>query len=313
MGKVYQRVQRGMVFWFDPSKVYGEPTEFVGYNGRTYKSSIQNGKRPWLVVSNDEGNASSPTCNIVPITLEDKTSIPVHVYFQYEGKRQTILCEQPKTVDIMALGEYMYTVSDELMIEVERAQQIQYHIRAAVSYTDFNLDNTLKHLEAIVSHIIQEKSKNMQPNQSQIPVSAIEDTAIQLGQMIEDLVGTSQPITEQLKQEVKPEKKSELTPAPVKPATKPQKPNYSGMSAVEKFNAKYNRTSAKQQETKLEPKKITTTKPKRNTWTPESRQAYLDDCEKLSPQEVMIKYGFTTINSVFQTKYACKNALGKSI
>ena len=158
MSKNYSRVQRGMVFWFNPDKVYKEQMEFEGFKGKRYKTSIQHGNRPWLVVSNNEGNNSARTCNVVPITTEQaKTEIPVHVRFEFDGIPQLILVEQPRTVDIVALGEYMCTVSDEVMERVEKAQAIQFAIRPSVTYLDMTLDKVVDHLKNMVSYILQEK------------------------------------------------------------------------------------------------------------------------------------------------------------
>lgn len=338
MGKTYSRVQRGQVYWFNPTKVYGGNLNFTGFNGKEYKSSVQMGNRPWLVISNNEGNASSPTCNIVPITTEEKADIPVHVHFNYEGKRQTLLVEQPKTVDCLALKDYICTLSDDLMEKVEKAIAIQYSVRSTVTYADFNLDNTIQYLETLVSNII---SKKMEAQRNQVSPSQIEDAAIQLGQMIEDLVGEDvKPAVNQ-----QPEQKVDSTPVAkkaTKPISKPQlphscnpdkpnrpvkpvKPNYSGMSAIEKFNARYNMshpqgtidkdyggTQSERAKQTLSCEKDKKSSGKRNTWTVERRKQYLEDCDKMSPAEVQQKYGFTNIQSVFQTKYVCKNALIKA-
>lgn len=64
MNKHYSRVRRGMVFWFNPGKVYNHDTEYTISNDRKYSSHLQLENRPWMVVSNDEGNSSSLTCNI---------------------------------------------------------------------------------------------------------------------------------------------------------------------------------------------------------------------------------------------------------
>ena len=327
--RTYVRVQRGMVFWFNPERVYGKPKNYIGYKGKTYKSSIQNDNRPWLVISNNKGNSSSPTCNIVPITLEDKTEIPVHVHFTYEGIPQTILCEQPKTVDIMALGEYMYTISDDLMRKVERAMAIQCGIRPSISMVDFTLDNTVQHLEEIVSKILEFKMSEMKEEckKSSIPVSQIEDAALHLGQMIEDLVGeeikpmTNQPEPQKTTKEPEPIKQDKPVKLQLPHSVNPDKPNYSGMSAIDKFNARLEKSKQMNNHNidqaisnsigKLDISldSHTPTKGKRNKWTAESRKAILEDCDRLSPQEVMKKYGFKSIQSVFQTKYQCKNAL----
>lgn len=327
MGKNYQRVKRGQVYWFDPTKSYGGYDTYIGFNGREYKSSIQSGNRPWLVTSNDTGNSTSPTCNIVPITLEEKASLPTHVYFTYEGKHQTILVEQPRTVDCMSLGEYMYTVSDELMEKVEKAIAIQHGIRPQVTYADFTLDTVLPKLEEVIGQIISSKVDAIAKAQKHyLPVSQVEDTALHLGQMIEDLVGqefqsTKTEVAEERNSQPLAQAEEVKTQSIPHPADKPEKkpeqevghqknqssrPDYRGMTAVEKFNAKYNIQSSKPAEKAAEPQK------KRNTWTIEKRQQYLEDCEKLSPQDVMKKYGFSTLQSVFQTKYQCKNILTKA-
>ena len=298
----YSRVQRGMVFWFNPDKVYKEQMEFEGFKGKRYKTSIQHGNRPWLVVSNNEGNNSARTCNVVPITTEQgKTEIPVHVRFEFEGIPQLILVEQPRTVDIAALGEYMCTVSDEVLEQVEKAQAIQFAIRPSVTYLDITLDKVTTHLKNLVAYILQEKQVLIERQEELItngggavPTSNIEDAALQLGEMIEDLVGVS-----------KPEKPAEVF-----------KPQPAHGSQIEKFNQRLAKSQQikQQEQPKTQPtavgEEITTQKRKRNSWTEESRRAYLADCDKMTPQEVMTKYGFKSVQSVFQTKYACKNALG---
>lgn len=298
----YSRVQRGMVFWFNPDKVYKEQMEFEGFKGKRYKTSIQHGNRPWLVVSNNEGNNSARTCNVVPITTEQgKTEIPVHVRFEFEGIPQLILVEQPRTVDIAALGEYMCTVSDEVLEQVEKAQAIQFAIRPSVTYLDITLDKVTTHLKNLVAYILQEKQMLIERQEELItngggavPMSNIEDAALQLGEMIEDLVGVS-----------KPEKPAEVF-----------KPQPAHGSQIEKFNQRLAKSQQikQQEQPKTQPtavgEEITTQKRKRNSWTEESRRAYLADCDKMTPQEVMTKYGFKSVQSVFQTKYACKNALG---
>lgn len=106
-------------------------------------------------------------------------------------------------------------------------------------------------------------------------------------------------------------------PEPVKPTEQPKKkPNYSGMSAIEKFNARYNKTQDTEPKAETpkqpEPTKTKTSSGKRNTWTNEARMQYLKDCEEMAPREVQEKYGFKTMQSVFQMKYLHKNALIKA-
>lgn len=216
MNKHYSRVRRGMVFWFNPGKVYNHDTEYTISNDRKYPSHLQLENRPWMVVSNDEGNSSSLTCNIVPITLEPKSPLPCHVKFMYEGKWQTILVEQMRTVDTMALRNYMYIVSDEVLRNVEKAIAVQYAIRPSISAVDFTLDKTLEKLEKIVEGIIQEKMRTTKG--TTLSASQIEATALQLGQLLEDLC----------KDNLQEETSSEDSHKPT-----------SHLSQVEKFNLRY--------------------------------------------------------------------------
>lgn len=309
MVKSYSRVQRGQVYWFDPLESYGGYDTYLAFNGKEYPSSVQRNKRPWMVVSNDIGNSTSPTCNIIPITTsETKSDIPTHVTYIFEGKTQTVLCEQIRTVDCLALKEYSHTVSDEILEKVEKALTIQFNIRPTVTYADFTLDSTIRHLEVVIANIISNKvelvKQELQKQQTPvgvIPKSQIEDAAINLSQMIEDLVGTikvedAKPIKEDTP-------KSTVSSHVIKPKITPT------MSQVDKFNARYNKENP---EPKSKKSVDTTKSAPRNKWTIESRQQYLNDCDKLSPQEVMKKYGFTKIQSVFQTKYLHRNALIKA-
>lgn len=313
MARNYSRVKRGMVFWLNMTKTYNLGLTFISpNNGKEYKTSIQRFNRPYLVVSNDQGNESAPTCNVVPITTEDKTDLPVHVKFTYQGVQQTILVEQPTTVDIMALGEYMCTLSDDIMREVERAQIIQNNIRPTVTYMDLKLENLLKHLEETVSNLIKEKLKAIQVEKEEVKTFAIEDTALQLGQMLEDLC---KPASNSVKTTTPLQESKQPTPQSTPSMPKQHKSKYAGMSAVEKFNARYNQAPSQTQPTQKagnagEPAK----KPsKRNSWTLEKRKEYLEDCEKLSPQEVMKKWNLSTVQSVFQTKYHHRNVLAKLV
>lgn len=93
---------------------------------------------------------------------------------------RAILVASPVT-----LRNYMYIVSDEVLRNVEKAIAVQYAIRPSISAVDFTLDKTLEKLEKIVEGIIQEKMKTTKD--TTLSASQIEATALQLGQLLEDL------------------------------------------------------------------------------------------------------------------------------
>ena len=58
--------------------------------------SEQRGRRPAVIVGNDVGNKYSPVVLAVYFTLQQKKTLPTHVYVRGHG---TALCEQIVTID----------------------------------------------------------------------------------------------------------------------------------------------------------------------------------------------------------------------
>lgn len=82
----------------------------------------QHGGRPAVVVSSNDGNEYSGVVEICYFTLQAKKPLPVHVPLT-AGKcyGSTILCEQVTTVDQCRLGDYIETLSDDVMKQVDTA------------------------------------------------------------------------------------------------------------------------------------------------------------------------------------------------
>lgn len=91
--------------------------------------SIQGKNRPWLVVSNNRCNQSSPTYTVVPLTTSNKIDLPTHVEFMTGEKQQTIMCEQIRTVAQQAFfntgSHYMFNMSEKYMALVDEALAVQ--------------------------------------------------------------------------------------------------------------------------------------------------------------------------------------------
>ena len=88
--------------------------------------SEQAGTRPVLVVSNDIGNRYSPVIVIVPITSRriGKKWLPTHVEVNVPEllkNDSTVLTEQIRTIDKLRLKEYLGSLPDYLMKEVNQA------------------------------------------------------------------------------------------------------------------------------------------------------------------------------------------------
>ena len=88
--------------------------------------SEQAGTRPVLVVSNDIGNQYSPVIVIVPITSRrmGRKRLPTHVEVKMPEllkNESTALTEQIRTIDKLRLKEYIGSLPDCLMREVDQA------------------------------------------------------------------------------------------------------------------------------------------------------------------------------------------------
>lgn len=289
MAKDYSRVQRGQVFWFDPD-IYHTPGTIM-VKGKEVNSSVQLKRRPVLVVSNNINNEKSWTCNIVPVTSELKPDLPCHVTYEYAGKTQTIEVEQIRTIDIYALGEYICTLNDNVMRKVEEAMVSQFSIRPSVRYLDISLNNVAEHLHELVQRILVEQGAIIaQPSSSEnsgIPISAIEDSALCLAETIENLV--KKPQVQQPSPVKMPSEKNQSVSMP---KLQDDCPNAGCNSVISSENK-------------------TRGGGKGRTVTPEvlsRREQYIKDCDTMPIEEVSKKYGID-LDKVMRTKYYYKYQL----
>ena len=107
----FQIIKRGDVFYADLP---------------VSEDSVQGGRRPVVVLSNDIGNAVSPVFICVPMTTKIKRSLPTHVKINNDKQLldSTILCEQIQTVGKERLGNHMTHLSDATMRTIENAVHI---------------------------------------------------------------------------------------------------------------------------------------------------------------------------------------------
>lgn len=80
------------------------------------------GDRPAVIVSNDKNNARSGCLEVVFMTTQPKKNLPTHVLIREDTARpSTVLCEQITSVDIGRFSDYMGTLTEEEMREVDKA------------------------------------------------------------------------------------------------------------------------------------------------------------------------------------------------
>lgn len=97
-----RKVKRGEIYWFD-----------FGQGG----GSIQNGRRPAIIIQADSFNKNSPTTVVAPITSVHKCRhLPSHIFIGEEfglAQPSMILLEQIRTINQDSLGPYIGIVDDK--------------------------------------------------------------------------------------------------------------------------------------------------------------------------------------------------------
>jgi mRNA interferase MazF len=97
-------------------------------------SRVQGGKRPVIIVSNDQCNKYSPVITVVALTSNlSKMKLPTHVLISERfGLRSdsVALCEQPRSIDKSTLLSKVGDVDTKIMISIEKAIMTQLGIHS---------------------------------------------------------------------------------------------------------------------------------------------------------------------------------------
>ena len=107
-----EEIKRGYIFLADLGEKIG---------------SEQKGERPVVIIQNNVGNEFSPTVIIVPITskVNEKARIPTHIVIKKKKYGLTydsmILAEQTTTIDKKRLGNYIGTLTEEEILQLDFA------------------------------------------------------------------------------------------------------------------------------------------------------------------------------------------------
>lgn len=86
----------------------------IHYIDETHKEvgSEQRAGRPAIIVSNNKGNLTSPTVEVVYLTTAPKHDLSTHVKISGLLRPSTALCEQITSVSVERIGKYAGTCSD---------------------------------------------------------------------------------------------------------------------------------------------------------------------------------------------------------
>ena len=110
-------MHRGEVYYADLSGALG---------------SEQAGVRPVVILQNEKGNRYSKTVIVAPISSQlDKPPLPTHVRIPNILLERTsmILLEQLRTIDKQRMGQWICSLDEELMDNVNEALKISLDIK----------------------------------------------------------------------------------------------------------------------------------------------------------------------------------------
>lgn len=312
------RVKRGMVFWYNlDERIDKNSNPTVLVDGKEYPDHRQYGMRHWLVISNDGGNSSSPTCNVVPITgVTSKASIPAHATVTFHGRKFEVLCEQIMTVNIVSLQKYAYTLSDYNMRNVDKAIAVQCALTPVRNSSEIErgllqmeqrmekvlclYENSLKEIVAGYEERLAELSKSSSGNRKHTCQEPNEEKTaeIEAGRSGKEFSHPSHPVG---------------NGAEVKSG--PRVPAYKHLTQIEKFNTRYPDAipgTKPDPAAPADPSAVSSneqTGAKRRKWTKEMMQEYLDDTATLPPMHTAEKWGLKDMRTVYSMKYYIQNRL----
>lgn len=112
-----QKYYRGEIYYIFPKDAVG---------------SEQMGSRPGIIVSNDMGNEHSKIVEVVYLTTRDKKPLPTHVEINSARHQSIALCEQIETVSKERIGNYINSVTQNELNEIERALLVSLDINCNI-------------------------------------------------------------------------------------------------------------------------------------------------------------------------------------
>lgn len=269
MNKVYSEFRRGDVWYVKLKDEFGDNQN---------NSSVQRKSRPYLIVSCEENNNCAPTINAVPITTKPSDHLPMHIYYDYNGRHQLVLCEQITTLSVIDFHRersyYMYSFNLDFMNQIDDALAAQLGLRPRVA--------DMKVIENLIDKISADKEAEMKRKYEATIQSRVEAIAAKLAKQFNIELNAQDMLTGATY------KPSELTYA--SDGDKKQIAETAKQRTTPANESSTNQLVTEQTDLKSSPVKKTS----RKQWTQESMKAFLDDHKHLSISAMAAKYGIAT-------------------
>lgn len=201
-GRVYTKVKRGMVFWYDsnPKSNVRDVVPTITVKDKSYRDNIISGSRPWVVVSSDYINRQNRVVTVVPMSLdaekiaEDETKVG----FTFLGKKIYVLCEQIRTINNAELvpDKFVSFLEEETMEKIDKVMVKTLSIKEQEPITIEKLisERSMEKLEGVINAIVQkrviEAKRQMELEKSQ---SQIDDAVLRITQGLADMYDITVP------------------------------------------------------------------------------------------------------------------------
>lgn len=247
---------RGQIWWVDLTNSVG---------------SVENKIRTALIVSSNQGNSTSQTVTVVPITSQRRPNMAVNVVYNSDRGRMTIICSQLITVDKRQISGYFGVVSDDVMQSVESAMCTALNIRR-YNATLKDLSDTLQDVynkyigildrskcDVRAEDVVKDVQHRVQEFRDEINALALRSSGIDIG-------------------------KDQFDPPDVL-----MKPD----GKEEEYSTQDIEQSSEQEQTATVGHRV---------WTTEDKQSFLDDCAKNTVVAVMNKWGLLSKRTVYSYK-----------
>lgn len=274
---------RGQVFYYNPIWSFTGKNE--KYNKKLLQGHLESKTRPYLVISNDDGNFTSTCCNIIPITTREEVLLPCQVKFNYEGRSQVILIEQVITANIKDLGDYLYTISNSVLEQVEVGIMMQFGIKNEDINLTFN--DLYSKLQTIVDQVISSSKERVET----LKRKQIDDISLHLCESVEDMMigleSKKENNNEALIDEnfVNFEEDNNLK-------KEDDSKNLLCLSEISKVSQNYMETISKRNP--------------RMVWNEQKCREFLSDCKTLKIEDIVVKYNFKNKRGVYDKRHYLK-------
>lgn len=277
------KVKRGMVFWYNLDERIDKNTPpMITVHNKEYPDHRQYGMRHWLVISNNIGNFTSPTCNVIPITGSlGKANIPTHVPVTFRGRRFEALCEQTMTINTISLQDYAYTLSETDIRNVEKALLVQFDL-SQTQCMDTDIDDQQR-LESLMVQFGNHMKSFMECYEKRLTaILKIEESQKQM--KVQNVLEAGQATTNKTFQHPTHSNEPDAEKLINSRVSSKKK-----LTQIEKFNARYPGAALNPQMDSAGTNAAAPMDNKNHKWTKELAEEYLHDTEKLPPKQIVAK------------------------